>query len=119
MEENYTHAYKLLIIGNSGVGKTCLIHRLVRGEMRPTTLPTIGVEFSSLNHTIGNDNIKAQIWDTSGQERFRAICSAHFRRAVGAIIVFDLTNSGSFDAVESWRNNVVEQAGMYKKRVLN
>ena len=91
----------------------------MRGEMRPTTIPTIGVEFCLFNHRIGNDFIKAQIWDTSGQERFRAICSAHFRRAVGAIIVFDLTNRGSFDAVESWRNNVVEQAGKFIKHVLN
>jgi small GTP-binding protein len=99
-------SYKFIIIGSSGVGKTCLLKRLIEGTFTEDSASTIGVEFDSLILNIDNRKVKLQIWDTAGQERFRSISKTYYRNAVGVILVFDLTDRKSFDALTSWLNDV-------------
>jgi small GTP-binding protein len=99
-------SYKFIIIGSSGVGKTCLLKRLIDGTFTEDSASTIGVEFDSLILNIDNRKVKLQIWDTAGQERFRSISKTYYRNAVGCILVFDLTDRKSFDSLTSWLNDV-------------
>ena len=86
------HLFKIILIGNMNVGKTCLLTQYVHSTLPKNTLPTIGVEFATKNVTLNNGGIvKAQIWDTAGQERYKAICGAHYKRALGALLVYDVT----------------------------
>jgi small GTP-binding protein len=99
-------SYKFIIIGSSGVGKTCLLKRLIDGTFSEDSASTIGVEFDSLILNIDNRKVKLQIWDTAGQERFRSISKTYYRNAVGVVLVFDLTDRKSFDALTSWLNDI-------------
>jgi small GTP-binding protein len=99
-------SYKFIIIGSSGVGKTCLLKRLVDGTFIEDTSSTIGVEFDSITLNIDNRKVKLQIWDTAGQERFRSISKTYYRNAVGVILVFDVTDRKSFDSLSTWLNDV-------------
>lgn len=94
------------MIGDSGVGKSCLLSRFTRNEFNLESKSTIGVEFATRTVEIDGKNIKAQIWDTAGQERYRAITSAYYRGAVGALIVYDISKSQSFDSVNRWLNEL-------------
>ena len=101
----------MILVGDSNVGKTHLISRYVKGELPREGRNTIGVEF----HTKGiklkaGGTVKAQIWDTAGAERFRAITSAHYRKAVGAVVVYDITDPRSFSAVRKWVQDVRDLA---------
>lgn len=89
--EGYDYLYKIVIVGDSGVGKTNLLTMLTRNEFMKDSNTTIGVEFSTKTFYLKNEIIKAQIWDTAGQERYRAITSAYYRGTVGALIVYDIT----------------------------
>lgn len=101
-------SYKFIIIGSSGVGKTCLLKQLLEGTFTDDSASTIGVEFDSLILNIDNRKVNLQIWDTAGQERFRSISKTHYRNAVGVILVFDLTDRKSFDALTSWLDDIHE-----------
>ncbi|KCZ76008.1 hypothetical protein H311_03002 [Anncaliia algerae PRA109] len=89
--EEYNYIFKIVLVGDSGVGKTNLLSRLTKQEFSATLPSTIGVEFATVTFKMDEDNVKAQIWDTAGQERYRAITSAYYRGTYGALIVFDLT----------------------------
>lgn len=97
---------KFIIIGSSGAGKTSLLRRLVENTFTEDSASTIGVEFDSFLMDVGGRQVKLQIWDTAGQERFRSISKAYFRNAVGAILVFDITERKTFDDLASWLNDV-------------
>ena len=85
------------------VGKTCILSRYHKGVLPKTKTHTIGVEFATKIVTLNNGlNIKAQIWDTAGSEKYRAMTAAHYRKAVGAILVYDITNLESFNNVQKW-----------------
>ena len=87
----------VVLVGDAGVGKTHIVSRYIKGTLPKHHYPTIGVEFATRNVPLKNGGIiKAQIWDTAGQERYQAITAAHYRRAVGAIIVFDVMKYSSF-----------------------
>ena len=87
----YDQLYKVVLIGDSGVGKSCLVSRYVKGIFPKNKGATIGVEFASKNLKLSTGTmVKAQIWDTAGQERYLAITTAHYRRAVGAFVVYDI-----------------------------
>ena len=101
-----THSYKVVVVGSSGVGKTAIVQHLISGNFREESQPTIGVEFKSYAIQENGESIKLQIWDTAGQERFRAVSKAYFRNALGAILVFDLTNRQSFDDLNVWFNDL-------------
>ena len=107
----YDQLYKIVLIGDSGVGKSCLVSRYVKGIFPKNKGATIGVEFASKNLKLRTGTmVKAQIWDTAGQERYLAITSAHYRRAVGALVVYDVWKKQSFDNCEKWINDVKAQA---------
>ena len=97
---------KLLLIGDSYVGKTSLLQKYTEDEMPEMHCATIGVEFKEKTVKINNREIKLQIWDTSGQERFRSITQNFFRNADGIAIVFDVTNRNTFKNVKNWLSDI-------------
>ncbi|XP_028403255.1 ras-related protein RABA2a-like [Dendronephthya gigantea] len=101
-EETYTYLFKVVLIGDSGVGKSQLLTRYTKNDFQLSSKPTIGVELAHEDIEIDGRIIRAQIWDTAGQERYRAITSAYYRGALGAIIVYDITNTKSYENVELW-----------------
>mmetsp|Transcript_19489 Transcript_19489/g.33466 ORF Transcript_19489/g.33466 Transcript_19489/m.33466 type:complete len:209 (-) Transcript_19489:341-967(-) len=110
MDEGYSHLFKLLLIGDSGVGKTNLLLRFTEDKFVLDSKTTIGVEYGSRSLNVNDRAIKAQIWDTSGQERFRAITKAYYRGAHGVLIVYDVTKRESFDHVQHWLDEVKQHA---------
>ena len=105
-EENYNMIFKIVLVGDSGVGKTNLLLRYLKNEFNTQTKATVRVEFGNTKVQIDNALIKAQIWDTAGQERYRSITSAYYKGAHGALIVYDITRKDSFDSVEKWLSDL-------------
>jgi len=101
--------YKVVVIGDSGVGKSNLITRYTRDQFSKDSKSTIGVEFASKLIDHEGVKIKGQIWDTAGQDRFRAIAAAYYRGAHGALIVYDITNPTSFQNLDSWFKEIENQ----------
>ncbi|CAN8274632.1 unnamed protein product [Cochlearia groenlandica] len=101
-DDDYDYLFKLVLIGDSGVGKSNLLSRFTRNEFSIESKSTIGVEFATKSVNVDDKIIKAQLWDTAGQERYRAITSAYYRGAVGALLVYDLTRHITFENVERW-----------------
>lgn len=108
--DHYDYLYKIVLIGDSGVGKSSLLSRFTRNEFDLESKSTIGVEFATRSITVDGKVIKAQVWDTAGQERYRAITSAYYRGAVGAILVYDLSKQKTFENVARWLLEVREHA---------
>ncbi|KAK9689961.1 hypothetical protein RND81_09G094500 [Saponaria officinalis] len=100
--DDYDYLFKLVIIGDSGVGKSNLLSRFTKNEFNLESKSTIGVEFATRTLTFDSKVIKAQIWDTAGQERYRAITSAYYRGAVGALLVYDVTRKVTFENTARW-----------------
>jgi Ras-related protein Rab-1A len=98
----FTHLFKLVLIGDTGVGKSCLLMRVADDTFVETFITTIGVDFRFRMMKIGDKNVKLQIWDTAGQERFRTITSAYYRSGDGVIIVYDVGKRETFDHVREW-----------------
>ncbi|XP_023543598.1 ras-related protein RABA4d-like isoform X2 [Cucurbita pepo subsp. pepo] len=96
------YVFKVVLIGDSAVGKTQLLARFSRDEFSVDSKATIGVEFQTKTLVIDQKTVKAQIWDTAGQERYRAVTSAYYRGAVGAMLVYDMTKRQSFDHMSRW-----------------
>ncbi|GLJ28872.1 hypothetical protein SUGI_0569060 [Cryptomeria japonica] len=101
-DDDYDYLFKVVLIGDSGVGKSNLLSRFTRNEFSLESKSTIGVEFATRSISVDGKMIKAQIWDTAGQERYRAITSAYYRGAVGALLVYDITRHVTFENVERW-----------------
>lgn len=106
MEDDYDMIFKIVIVGDSGVGKTGLLTRYLRNEFTEDSKATVGVEFGGKKLEIKGSKVKAQIWDTAGQERYRSVTNAYYKGAKGAIIVYDITNRFSFDNIERWMKEV-------------
>lgn len=102
MDETYDVILKILLLGESAVGKSNLLLRYSKDEFKIDMRSTIGVEFQSKFLKIDNVNVKAQIWDTAGMERYRSITSAYYRGAKGVIIVYDITRRETFECVDRW-----------------
>eukprot|EP00033_Pygsuia_biforma_P001376 GCRY01001557.1.p1 GENE.GCRY01001557.1~~GCRY01001557.1.p1 ORF type:complete len:220 (+),score=30.57 GCRY01001557.1:204-863(+) len=102
----YDYLFKVVLIGDSGVGKSNLLSRFTRNEFNMETKSTIGVEFATRSVQADNKTIKSQIWDTAGQERYRAITSAYYRGAVGALLVYDIAKHSTFENAERWLNEL-------------
>ncbi|KAJ6807489.1 ras-related protein RABA3-like [Iris pallida] len=96
------YVFKIVVVGDSAVGKTQVLGRFAKDEFYFDSKSTIGVEFQTRTVTINRKSIKAQIWDTAGQERYRAVTSAYYRGALGAMLVYDITKRQSFDHVARW-----------------
>ncbi|CCD16567.1 unnamed protein product [Trypanosoma congolense IL3000] len=106
MSSEYDHLFKLLLIGDSGVGKSCLLLRFADDSYTESYISTIGVDFKIRTLNLDGKVIKLQIWDTAGQERFRTITSSYYRGAHGIIIVYDTTDMESFNNVKSWLSEI-------------
>jgi small GTP-binding protein len=101
---------KIVLIGDSGVGKTNLLARFTRDQFSPDSKSTIGVEFATKALEVEGKTVKAQIWDTAGQERYRAITSAYYRGAIGALLLYDVSGSLSFQSLTRWLQELRENA---------
>jgi len=109
-DEEYDYLFKVVLIGDSGVGKSNLLSRFTRNEFNLESKSTIGVEFATKSIQSDGKTIKAQIWDTAGQERYRAITSAYYRGAVGALLVYDISKRISYDNVSRWLKELRDHA---------
>ena len=107
--EKEDYKIKIIVVGDSGVGKTNLINRFASDKFDTNSKATIGVEFVYKTLKINKEVIKIEVWDTAGQDRYRAITSAYYKEAKGAFIVYDITNEDSFNNVESWMNEVTKK----------
>ncbi|CAO2641656.1 Ras-related protein Rab-11B, partial [Lemmus lemmus] len=101
---------QVVLIGDSGVGKSNLLSRFTRNEFNLESKSTIGVEFATRSIQVDGKTIKAQIWDTAGQERYRAITSAYYRGAVGALLVYDIAKHLTYENVERWLKELRDHA---------
>ncbi|CAA3029706.1 ras-related protein RABA4c-like isoform X1 [Olea europaea var. sylvestris] len=104
------YVFKIVLIGDSAVGKSQLLARYARNEFSLDSKATIGVEFQTRTLEIDHKTVKAQIWDTAGQERYRAVTSAYYRGAMGAMLVYDITKRQSFDHVVRWLDELRSHA---------
>jgi len=118
MKRDYDYLFKLVLIGDSGVGKSCLLLRFADDNFTDSYISTIGVDFRFRTVTIDKKTVKLQIWDTAGQERFRTITSAYYRGADGIIMVYDVTSQESFDHVEEWLSEVDRYANENTAKLL-
>ena len=98
----YDMLFKLILLGDSAVGKTNILSKYLRDEFDQNSKSTVGVEFSTRNIKIDSYIIKVQIWDTAGQERYRSITNAYYKGAKGGLLIFDLTRRATFDSIDKW-----------------
>lgn len=108
--KNYDSIMKILLIGDSGVGKSCLLVRFVEDKFSPSFITTIGIDFKIKTVDINGKKVKLQLWDTAGQERFRTITTAYYRGAMGIILVYDVTDERTFTNVNQWFKTVSDHA---------
>ena len=101
-KKDYDYLFKILILGDSFVGKTNILKRFIHNEFDSTTKETVGVEFDSKNYNFGEKTIKAQIWDTAGQERYRSVTKAYYKGAKGALLVYDISRRITFENIDNW-----------------
>lgn len=118
MHPEYDYLFKLLLIGDSGVGKSCLLLRFADDTYTQSYISTIGVDFKIRTLGIDDKTVKLQIWDTAGQERFRTITSSYYRGAHGIIIVYDVTDRESFTNVRHWIHEIDKYAADGVKKLL-
>ena len=100
--ESYNMIFKLVLIGDSFVGKTNILNKYLHDKFDQDSKATVGVEFGSKNFEIDGNHIKAQIWDTAGQERYRSLTNAYYKGALGALLVYDITKRKTFESVDKW-----------------
>ena len=107
----YDMIFKVVLIGDTSVGKTNMLSKYLSNEFDPDSKATVGVEFGTRNFQIENNKIKVQIWDTAGQERYRSITNAYYKGAKGSLLVYDITNPKTFENVEKWLEQAKKEAG--------
>lgn len=110
MSDEYDFLFKIVLTGDSGVGKSNILGRFTRNEFNLESKSTIGVEFATRTVNVDDKIIKAQIWDTAGQERYRAITSAYYRGAVGAMLMYDISKPETYENVNRWLSELREHA---------
>ncbi|CAG4937904.1 ras-related protein Rab-3 [Colias croceus] len=101
-DQNFDYMFKLLIIGNSSVGKTSFLFRYADDSFTSAFVSTVGIDFKVKTVFRHDKRVKLQIWDTAGQERYRTITTAYYRGAMGFILMYDITNEESFNSVQDW-----------------
>jgi len=115
--------YKIILIGDSAVGKTCIFKKITSGVFNEKSISTIGMDRRTLNFTIkssegGDLDIEVQLWDTAGQERFRSITNTYYKSSQGLLLIYDITKRDTFSSVENWINNVKESLGVEDKYLI-
>mmetsp|Transcript_64604 Transcript_64604/g.76495 ORF Transcript_64604/g.76495 Transcript_64604/m.76495 type:complete len:183 (+) Transcript_64604:96-644(+) len=108
--EEYEYLFKVVLKGDHGVGKSNLLSRFTKNEFDFESKTTIGVDFANKLIQVDGKNIKAQVWDTVGQERYRAVTSAYYKGAVGALLVYDITKRDTFENLDQWLTELCEHA---------
>ncbi|KAG3258976.1 ras-related protein Rab-26 isoform X2 [Ictidomys tridecemlineatus] len=107
----YDVAFKVMLVGDSGVGKTCLLVRFKDGAfLAGTFISTVGIDFRNKVLDVDGVKVKLQIWDTAGQERFRSVTHAYYRDAHALLLLYDVTNKASFDNIQAWLTEIQEYA---------
>ena len=101
-QNEYTMLFKIVIIGDTYVGKTNILSRYISNEFDPNSNSTIGVELTTKTYNFDNNDVKVQIWDTAGQEKYRSITSSYYKGAQGCLLVYDITKKKSFDNIDKW-----------------
>jgi small GTP-binding protein len=109
--DKYHQMMKLIVVGDSGTGKSSLLHRFVENTFSEDQTQTIGVEFGAKIVELLGRKVKLQIWDTAGQERYKSVTRSYYRGAVGCLIVYDITSRPSYEHVSMWLNDVKQLAG--------
>ena len=104
--QDYDYLFKILMIGSSGVGKSCLLLRFADDNFNEQNMPTIGVDFKIRTLDVDTKVCKLQVWDTAGQERFKTITSSYYKGAAGIIVTYDITDRDSFNAVHTWMSEI-------------
>ena len=112
---NYDKTCQILIIGDSLVGKTCLIQRYANGIFKEDYITTVGLDFHTKQEMINNLTVSIKLWDTAGQERFKALTASFFRNADGVVLAYDVTNSESFDNLKFWINSI--KTNLFEKNI--
>ncbi|XP_033628087.1 ras-related protein Rab-35-like [Asterias rubens] len=115
MAKEYDHLFKLLIIGDSGVGKSSLLLRFADNTFSGTYITTIGVDFKIRTIDLNGERVKLQIWDTAGQERFRTITSTYYRGTHGVIVVYDVTSAETFVNVKRWLHEIEQNCDVVSR----
>lgn len=108
--DSYDKLIKIILIGDSCVGKSNILSRFINNDFIYESKSTIGVEFGTRTLTVNNIKIKAQIWDTAGQERYQSIIRAYYRGSHGVLLIYDITNQNSFDNIKKWYNEINKYA---------
>lgn len=118
LNQDYDYLFKLLLIGNSAVGKSSLLLRFSDNIFNESFLPTIGVDFKIRTFDLNNKTVKLQIWDTAGQERFKTITSSYYKGAHGIILTYDITDKQSFREIDNWLTEVEKHASENVNKLL-
>ncbi|PFX23873.1 Ras-related protein Rab-8B [Stylophora pistillata] len=118
MAKNYDYLFRILLVGDSSVGKTCIIVRFTESTFTESYITTIGIDFKIRTIDIDGKKVKLQIWDTAGQERFYTITATCYRRAMGIMLVYDITSEKSFKGVASWISKVAENCDNNINKIL-
>ncbi|KAH3756675.1 Rab GTPase [Pelomyxa schiedti] len=109
----YEYIFKYIVIGDTGVGKSCLLHQFTEARFVGDCQHTIGVEFGTRIVDVDSRKVKLQIWDTAGQERFRSVCRAYYRGAVGALLCYDTSRRDTFNNISSWLSDARSLTGTH------
>ena len=117
-DETYEKLFKILLLGDSSVGKSSLFLSFMDKSWNETFVPTIGVDFKIKTINVNNMNIKYQVWDTAGQERFRTIISSYYKGAHGILLVYDITLKESFESLNDWLNEIKKNTSKNIVKVL-
>ena len=117
-DKDYEFIFKVLLLGNSSVGKSSLFLRFVDDIWNDTFVPTIGVDFKIKTFEIDGKKVKMQIWDTAGQERFKNIISSYYRGAHGILVIYDVTDKESFKNITNWLIEIEKNASKNVLKVL-
>ncbi|KAK1160471.1 ras-related protein Rab-15 [Acipenser oxyrinchus oxyrinchus] len=118
MAKQYDVLFRLLLLGDSGVGKTCLLCRFTDNEFHSSHISTIGVDFKMKTVEVDGIKVRIQIWDTAGQERYQTITKQYYRRAQGIFLVYDITSEQSFQHIMKWASDVDEYAPEKVQKIL-
>ncbi|KAL5256603.1 hypothetical protein ACHWQZ_G011750 [Mnemiopsis leidyi] len=107
---NFDCMFKILLIGNSGVGKTSFLLQYCEGKFNPAFVSTVGIDFKVKTVTVKDKRIKLQVWDTAGQERYKIITTQYYRHAMGFLVMYDITNETSFLDIRNWLSQVQQHS---------